>query len=180
MLSGYLITGLLLGEWARAARIKLGAFWLRRARRLLPALLVVLVVVALVVRFTFPAGLYPDFRMSALSALFYFSNWWQIAVSGNYFVATGPVYPLAHTWSLAVEEQFYLIWPLVVVAVMHVAGTFARGIKALLAVSAVGAVVPRPSRWPSSTAPTPTPPGSTSAPTPMPSRSWSGRRWPAC
>ena len=141
VLSGYLITGLLLGEWARAARIKLAAFWLRRARRLLPALLVVLVVVALVVRFAYPPGLYPDFRLSALSALFYFSNWWQIASAGNYFVATGAVSPLTHTWSLAVEEQFYLVWPLVVVAVLHLAGSFARGIKALLAVSAIGAAL---------------------------------------
>ncbi len=138
VLSGYLITGLLLGEWARRARIKLAAFWLRRARRLLPALLVVLVVVALVVRFAYPAGLYPDFRMSALSALFYFSNWWQIAASGNYFVATGAIYPLAHTWSLAVEEQFYLVWPLVVVAVMHLGRRFDRGVELLLGVSVVG------------------------------------------
>ena len=104
------------------ASMYLGAFWLRRARRLLPALLVVLVVVALVVRLTYPTGLYPDLRMSELSALFYFSNWWQIAVSGNYFVATGAVYPLTHTWSLAVEEQFYLVGPLVVLAVSTWAG----------------------------------------------------------
>jgi len=138
VLSGYLITGLLLGEWGRAARIALGAFWLRRARRLLPALLVVLVVVTLVVRFTYPAGLYPDLRMDDLSALFYFSNWWQIASSGNYFVATGAVSPLTHTWSLAVEEQFYLVWPLVVVAVLHVGRRFDRGVKLLLGVSLVG------------------------------------------
>jgi len=92
------------------------------------------------VRFAEPAGLYPDFRMSALSALFYFSNWWQIASSGNYFAVTGATSPLTHTWSLAVEEQFYLVWPLVVLAVMHVARTFARGIRALLALSVVGAV----------------------------------------
>ena len=126
VLSGYLITGLLLGEWARSARIRLGAFWLRRARRLLPALCVVLVVVTLVVRLTYPAGLYPDLRMADLSALFYFSNWWQIAASGNYFVATGAVSPLTHTWSLAVEEQFYLVWPLVVLAVLHLARRLAR------------------------------------------------------
>ena len=127
VLSGYLITGLLLGEWARAARIKLGAFWLRRARRLLPALLVVLVVVTLVVRFAYPAGLYPNLRLADLSALFYFSNWWQIASSGNYFVATGAVSPLTHTWSLAVEEQFYLVWPLVVLAVLHVGRRWSWG-----------------------------------------------------
>ena len=127
VLSGYLITGLLLGEWARSARIRLGAFWARRARRLLPALAVVLVVVTLVVHFTYPAGLYPDLRMADLSALFYFSNWWQIASSGNYFVATGAISPLTHTWSLAVEEQFYLVWPLVVLAVLHLARRASRG-----------------------------------------------------
>ena len=140
VLSGYLITGLLLGEWARAARIKLGAFWLRRARRLLPALLVVLVVVTLVIRFAYPAGLYPNLRMADLSALFYFSNWWQIAASGNYFVATGAVSPLTHTWSLAVEEQFYLVWPLVVVAVLHIGKRFDRGIEILLGVSLAGVI----------------------------------------
>jgi peptidoglycan/LPS O-acetylase OafA/YrhL len=148
VLSGYLITGLLLGEWARAARIKLSAFWLRRARRLLPALLVVLVVVTLVVRFAYPPGLYPDLRMADLSALFYFSNWWQIAASGNYFVATGAVSPLTHTWSLAVEEQFYLIWPLVVLAVLSIGRRIGRGtergtdrgVELLLAVSLLGVV----------------------------------------
>ena len=140
VLSGYLITGLLLGEWARAARIKLGAFWLRRGRRLLPALLVVLVVVTLVVRFAYPAGLYPNLRLADLSALFYFSNWWQIAASGNYFVATGAVSPLTHTWSLAVEEQFYLVWPLVVLAVLHVGKRFDRGVELLLGISLVGVV----------------------------------------
>ena len=103
VLSGYLITGLLLSEYKRRGRIKLSAFWLRRARRLLPALLIVLVAVTLLVRYVSPPGLFPDFRMSALSALFYFSNWWQIASSSSYFVATGAAYPLTHTWSLAVE-----------------------------------------------------------------------------
>jgi len=140
VLSGYLITGLLLSEYRKRDAIKLSAFWLRRARRLLPALLIVLVAVTLMVRFAEPAGLYPDFRISALSALFYFSNWWQIAAQSNYFFATGPVYPLTHTWSLAVEEQFYLVWPLVVLAVMTLSRTFTKGLRNLLVVSAIGAV----------------------------------------
>jgi peptidoglycan/LPS O-acetylase OafA/YrhL len=140
VLSGYLITGLLLSEYRKRSAIKLSAFWLRRARRLLPALLIVLVAVTLMVRYAEPAGLYPEFRISALSALFYFSNWWQIVAQHNYFFATGAVYPLTHTWSLAVEEQFYLIWPLVVLAVMKLSGTFRRGLRNLLVVSAVGAV----------------------------------------
>ncbi len=140
VLSGYLITGLLLSEYKKRGRITLSAFWLRRARRLLPALLIVLVVVTLLVRYAAPAGMYPDFRMSALSALFYFSNWWQIAASGSYFVATSPASPLTHTWSLAVEEQFYLIWPLVVLFVLHLSGPFRRGVRNLLVLSVVGAL----------------------------------------
>ena len=140
VLSGYLITGLLVSEYRKRGRIKLSAFWLRRARRLLPALVIVLVVVSLLVRFVAAPGLYPDFRMSALSAFFYFSNWWQIAASSNYFVVTGPASPLTHTWSLAVEEQFYLIWPLVVLAVMHLSRNFIRGIRVLLVLSVVGAL----------------------------------------
>jgi peptidoglycan/LPS O-acetylase OafA/YrhL len=140
VLSGYLITGLLVSEYRKRGAIKLSAFWLRRARRLLPALLIVLVAVTLMVRFAEPQGLYPDFRWSALSALFYFSNWWQIAANSNYFFATGAVSPLTHTWSLAVEEQFYLVWPLVVLAVMHFSRTFARGIRAVLVLSVTGAV----------------------------------------
>jgi peptidoglycan/LPS O-acetylase OafA/YrhL len=140
VLSGYLITGLLLSEYRKRGSIRLPAFWLRRARRLLPALLIVLAAVTLYVRFVAVPGLYPDFRMSALSALFYFSNWWQIASSSNYFVNTGATSPLTHTWSLAVEEQFYLVWPLVVLAVLTLARTFATAVRALLVVSVVGAV----------------------------------------
>jgi len=140
VLSGYLITGLLLAEYERRGRIGLAAFWLRRARRLLPALLLVLVAVSLLVRFAEPSGSIPEYRGAALSALFYVSNWWQIATSGNYFVATGAVSPLTHTWSLAVEEQFYLVWPLVVLGVLHLAGSFRRGVRTVLVVAAVGAV----------------------------------------
>ena len=140
VLSGYLITGLLLGDHARRGWAWLGTFWMRRARRLLPALLVMLVAVVILVRFAEPAGLFPDFRMSELSALFYFSNWWQIAAQGNYFVLTGAVSPLTHTWSLAIEEQFYLVWPLVVLVVLRLARTYAAGLRILFAVAAAGAL----------------------------------------
>jgi peptidoglycan/LPS O-acetylase OafA/YrhL len=102
--------------------------------------MVMILVVTLVVRFAYPAGLYPNLRMADISALFYFSNWWQIATSSNYFVVTGAVSPLTHTWSLAVEEQFYLVWPLVAVGVLHVFRKFGRGIEALLVVAVAGAI----------------------------------------
>ena len=140
VLSGFLITGLLVGEFRGRGRIGLAGFWLRRARRLLPALIVVLVVVSLVVRFAEPAGQYPDFRMSVLSSLGYFSNWWQIATSGSYFTSTSPPSPLTHIWSLAVEEQFYLVWPFVVLAVMSLSRSVVRGVRALLVVSVAGAL----------------------------------------
>ncbi|MGH9090381.1 MAG: acyltransferase family protein [Acidimicrobiales bacterium] len=139
VLSGFLITTLLLAEARHRGTIGLGAFWLRRARRLLPCLALVLIAVSLCVRFLAPAGTYPGYRTDALSALFYFSNWWQIHAAGNYFVATGAVSPLTHTWSLAVEEQFYLVWPIVVLAVLRCCRSYGRAVRVLLAVSVAGA-----------------------------------------
>jgi len=140
VLSGFLITGLLLSEYERTRSIGLVAFWLRRARRLLPALLLVLLAVTLMVRFAEPAGMFPGYRSDALAALFYVSNWWQIATSGNYFASINAAGPLTHTWSLAVEEQFYLVWPLVVLAVLRLSSGFVRGVRTVLAIAAAGAV----------------------------------------
>jgi len=145
VLSGFLITSLLLGEWRRLATIKLKRFWSRRARRLLPALLLVLLFVAFYAAYIVPPGTYPDLRLDALSTLFYVANWHFIAIGSNYFVETGPVSLLTHTWSLAIEEQFYLVWPLVVLVVMRVAAgkaaeRYERGLWALLSVSVVGAI----------------------------------------
>ncbi|MGP8006065.1 MAG: acyltransferase family protein, partial [Acidimicrobiales bacterium] len=136
VLSGYLITSLLVKEFERAGTVRLGQFWARRARRLLPALLLVLMAVTLYVRYVALPGTYPGYRGDALATLFYFSNWHQIATSTDYFAATGPVSPLTHTWSLAIEEQFYLVWPLVVLGVLHVA----RSLRLLLGVCVIGAV----------------------------------------
>ncbi len=135
-LSGFLITSLLITEWQRTTTIRLGAFWARRARRLLPALLLLLAGVALYAAFLVPPGTYTHLRADGISTLFYFANWHFIAIGSNYFVQTGLTSPLTHTWSLAVEEQFYLVWPLIVLAVFKLW----KSKVALLTVCVVGAL----------------------------------------
>jgi peptidoglycan/LPS O-acetylase OafA/YrhL/lysophospholipase L1-like esterase len=109
-LSGYLITDLLLGRYDNTGRLQLADFWLRRARRLLPALFVMLVVVAAWVTLLDRSQLAPV-RGAVVSSAAYVSNWWLIAQHSSYFARFAPPMPLGHLWSLAVEEQFYLIWP---------------------------------------------------------------------
>jgi peptidoglycan/LPS O-acetylase OafA/YrhL len=109
-LSGYLITDLLLGTRAVTGSLKLGEFWVRRARRLLPALFVMIAVVVAWVTL-FERSFLPGLRSDVLAATFYVSNWWNIVREASYFARFGPPPPLEHLWSLAVEEQFYLIWP---------------------------------------------------------------------
>ncbi|HWG62560.1 MAG TPA: acyltransferase family protein [Streptosporangiaceae bacterium] len=109
-LSGYLITDLLLGQWVSYGRLKLGDFWLRRARRLLPALFVMLAVVTAWVTIADRARL-AGLRSAVAAAAAYSSNWYLIAAHSSYFARFAPPAPLDHLWSLAVEEQFYLVWP---------------------------------------------------------------------
>jgi peptidoglycan/LPS O-acetylase OafA/YrhL len=111
VVSGYLITALLIEERESFGRISLKMFWVRRARRLLPALFAMLAATAFVVAF-YAQDSAPDFRRDVFPAVGYVSNWWQIYfVDAPYFAASAlPV--LRHLWSLAVEEQWYLLWPL--------------------------------------------------------------------
>jgi peptidoglycan/LPS O-acetylase OafA/YrhL len=109
-LSGYLITDILLGHWDKKGRLGLRDFWLRRARRLLPALFVMLLVVAIWVN-TLDRAELPGFRGDVVASALYVSNWWYIAEHASYYAQFAPPAPLDHLWSLAVEEQFYLIWP---------------------------------------------------------------------
>jgi peptidoglycan/LPS O-acetylase OafA/YrhL len=115
VLSGFLITSLLYDELADGGRIHLGAFWTRRARRLLPAALVMIVAV-LVARPLFVPDSVAGLRGDAVAAALWSSNW-RFALQGtNYFSQGLTPSPLQHTWSLAVEEQFYVIWPLLLLA----------------------------------------------------------------
>jgi peptidoglycan/LPS O-acetylase OafA/YrhL len=118
VLSGFLITTLLLREREHTGGIALGPFWLRRARRLLPALLLLLVlVVTYALVFAAPEEL-RTIRGDALASLGYVANWRFIFTDGSYFAQFQAPSPLRHVWSLAIEEQFYLLWPLIVVGVL--------------------------------------------------------------
>ena len=118
VLSGYLITSLLLSESSQTGRIALGAFWGRRARRLLPALLLMVAVVTLGARTLLPPDEVRLLRGDGLAALLYVANWRMVLRGGDYFAQTASPSPLEHTWSLGIEEQFYLFWPLLVAALL--------------------------------------------------------------
>lgn len=111
VLSGYLITNILLTQWERSGSIDLKDFWLRRARRLLPTLFVMLAGVMSWVALCAPGRL-AALKQEVVAAAFYTSNWYLIFHHVSYFERFGPPSPLGHLWSLAIEEQFYLFWPL--------------------------------------------------------------------
>ncbi|HLF73326.1 MAG TPA: acyltransferase family protein, partial [Anaerolineales bacterium] len=118
VLSGFLITSLLLAEWQASGRIDLKTFWLRRARRLLPAVWLLLVILpALAILFGRDA--LPRLREDIPAALFYVTNWVFIFREVPYFEAFGRPPLLQQLWSLAVEEQFYLLWPLILLILLR-------------------------------------------------------------
>jgi peptidoglycan/LPS O-acetylase OafA/YrhL len=113
VVSGYLITSLLLDERARTGTIALKEFWFRRARRLLPALFLMLGTVILFSLLFLRDDAISELKSDTVAALTYTSNWWQIIANRSYFEQAGRPELLRHLWSLAIEEQFYLFWPLV-------------------------------------------------------------------
>jgi len=142
VLSGFLITDLLATQYDRAGRLNLKDFWSRRARRLLPALALMLVVVTAAATVIEP-GQGTSLRPALLAAVTYTSNWYQILHHVSYFAALGLFTappPLDHLWSLAIEEQFYLIWPLLLwLLIFRLNGRRAR-VTATLILAALSAL----------------------------------------
>jgi peptidoglycan/LPS O-acetylase OafA/YrhL len=125
VLSGFLITSLLLDELGRSGRIDLGDFWIRRARRLLPALVLMVLAVAIGRQF-FSREAVAGLRDDAVAAFFWVANWMFVADKTDYFSQGAPPSPLQHAWSLGVEEQYYIVWPLLLVAVAVLLAARAR------------------------------------------------------
>lgn len=110
VLSGYLITGILIKEWKQKRSINLPRFWIHRVRRLFPAIVFMLTTSLVFCAFLSPE-LLTKLRNDLFAALFWFTNWWYIFQDVSYFEAAGAPSPVTHFWSLAIEEQFYLVWP---------------------------------------------------------------------
>lgn len=117
VVSGFLITSLMIDEQHASGKVSLKQFWIRRARRLLPALFTMLVASLVTVTF-FAKDSAPDFRQDVLPALGYFSNWWQIYFVDTPYFAANSLPMLRHLWSLAVEEQWYVLWPIAFVFIL--------------------------------------------------------------
>ncbi len=126
VLSGFLITSLLIKEWDRSGRVNLPHFYARRALRLLPAVIVFLLVYLLVIAIARPAVLVQS-SWNAVIVLFYSANWARVLGQ--------PLYGLGHCWSLSIEEQFYLLWPVLFVGVMRAPARWRAGIVTGLAIA---------------------------------------------
>ena len=139
-LSGYLITSLLVRGFEQRGAVDLKSFWIRRARRLLPALLLMLPVVTATTAIARPDKLVATLRQVA-AALLYVANWTTIARGDDYFQRFSGPGPLDHLWSLAIEEQFYIVWPLLVFGLLWLGSRFGarRALLAIVTVMLIGA-----------------------------------------
>ncbi|WP_010291049.1 acyltransferase family protein [Kurthia massiliensis] len=112
VLSGYLITDLLINEYQKTGTIDFKSFWIRRLRRLIPALFVMLILVTVWITL-FQRDYLAGLRGEIGAAFVYISNWYYVWQDHSYFTKFAPPSPLQHMWSLAVEEQFYIVWPII-------------------------------------------------------------------
>ena len=147
VLSGLLITSLLLDETRRTGVVDLAHFWSRRARRLLPALLLVVAAAGAYGATLAPRGSLEGLRKDAIATLFYVANWRFIQAGADYFEATAAPSVLRHTWSLAIEEQFYLVWPLVLWAIARAARRRSLIVGATALVAGLGTLTSAAAMW---------------------------------
>lgn len=138
VLSGFLITGILLEQVSATGRIAFADFFTRRARRLLPALYLMLIAVCGWAFFVADPDQIGDLRGAALAALFYVANWFFIVTGQSYFAEMQGPSPVEHTWSLAIEEQYYLVWPLLLLVLVRKVGP--RTLTAIIAVAILASV----------------------------------------
>ncbi|MFE6971738.1 acyltransferase family protein [Isoptericola sp. NPDC057653] len=157
VISGFLITGHLLREAEATGRVRLGRFWARRARRLLPAAYLVLAATVVATLLLAPHSLWQQWFRETLGATLYVENWVLAADAVDYLAADADPSPVQHYWSLSTEEQFYLVWPLLVVAAAAVAArtgrTTRRTTGVLLAVATLASFAA--SLWLTATDPAP-------------------------
>jgi peptidoglycan/LPS O-acetylase OafA/YrhL len=119
VISGYLITGQLLREARKTGSIRLGRFWARRARRLLPASLIVVAASLISTVLVVPEYFWKQFLSEFIAATLYFQNWRLRWDAVDYLARDNTPSPVEHFWSLSVEEQFYLVWPLLIILAWH-------------------------------------------------------------
>lgn len=139
VLSGYLITDQLLYEWKMNSYISIWNFWMRRFRRLLPAMLSMLLLVGIWLLASDPArllSLIGDF----ISSIFYVNNWYLIFHEVSYFESFGPASPIGHLWSLSIEEQFYVIWPIILLVCLRFAPRRGKLLLCMLVLAMISAV----------------------------------------
>jgi peptidoglycan/LPS O-acetylase OafA/YrhL len=138
VLSGFLISSLLLAEWDASGRIDLRRFWSRRVRRLLPAALLLLTAAAVLAGATLSGPELHRFRGDALSALFDVFNWHAIRSGSDYWAQSSAPSPLQHMWSLSIEEQLYLAWPVAVVGCLALGRRRRAGRRVLVLAALAG------------------------------------------
>jgi peptidoglycan/LPS O-acetylase OafA/YrhL len=147
VLSGYLISGLLLREFNATGRLDLIAFYARRARRLLPAASLVLVATIAACHFIYAPFEQQGFTGSAVATAAYLSNVWFAKNAIQYLAPDGASNPFLHTWSLAVEEQFYLVWPLMLMAMLYASSIVSRRRRVIAGMAVVAAASLAASIW---------------------------------
>jgi peptidoglycan/LPS O-acetylase OafA/YrhL len=139
VLSGYLITDILTAQWRTQGRIDLKGFWYRRFRRLLPAMFAMLIIVVAWITIVDHSRM-SSLRIDVAAAVTYISNWQFIFQDVSYFESFGPPSPLGHMWSLAVEEQFYLLWPLIMFFCLHIFQRRGRILSLILILASISAL----------------------------------------